>query len=105
MNAERIPEAVGESIERLPEILKGMTRREAERSIGEQFEAMKQDGRLLLMSDEEERMIRAFRRFKMNARKHGEVFKWQTRLPEFCEESRLIVTEETALIRDPQEVA
>lgn len=100
MNIESFKSATYEAIERLPEQLRTLSRMEAEKAIEQQLNAMKRDGRLMLMTDEEERLIRAFRRFKMHAKKAGEVFKWQTRPTR-----DVLISEETALIRDPQEVA
>jgi|SRR6185503_16503563 len=104
MNAEHFHEAQAESVEALRDQLRDrfeLTRREAEKVVADQLNNMTKDGRAVLMSDEEDRMIRAFRRFKANVRKDGEVFKWQTTKPL----TGVAIETETALIRDPQEVA
>ena len=46
------------------------------------IEQMRQEGKALTLSEEEERMLLSFRRFKLRMRRQGEVFTWQTRLPE-----------------------
>ena len=51
----------------------------ARRAIETELEQMKGSGRILLMSDEEERLIRSFRRFKGQLKRDGDVFKWQSR--------------------------
>jgi len=76
----------------------------ARRAVENELEEMKGSGRILLMSDEEERLIRSFRRFKGQLKRDGEVFKWQTRRDAF-EEGRLIEAPESVLVRDPQEVS
>jgi DNA transposition AAA+ family ATPase len=63
---------------------------EARDRIHSAIEEMKEEGKALVLTDEEERILRAFRRFK-NGCKPGGVFKWQTR------------PVETGLVRDPQE--
>lgn len=42
------------------------------------FNAMREDGQILHLSDEEIRMIRSFRKFKETIKKSGKVFTWQT---------------------------
>jgi hypothetical protein len=78
---------------------KTMSALEARRHINEQIAAMKAEGKAYELSDEEEQMILAFRRFKLRIRHHGEVFKWQTRKPEGVQ-----IVEDTAEIIHPQEV-
>ncbi len=72
---------------------------EARSRVHQEIELMKQEGKALVLTDEEERMLRAFRRFKLRMRKDGEVFTWQTRRPE-----GLQVAQDTALILDPAEI-
>jgi hypothetical protein len=62
------------------------------------IEQMKEEGKALVLTDEEENMLRSFRRFKIRMRRQGEVFTWQTRIPEGVQ-----IVEETAEIRHPQE--
>ena len=71
----------------------------AELTVKAELEAMRAEDKVLIMSAEEERMIRSLRRFKLSC-KPGAVFKWQTR-----PEEGVLVSQETGLIRDPQEVA
>jgi len=73
-------------------------RLEAEATVGDVIEQMKNEGKALVLSDEEEQMLRSFRKFKLRMSKNGEVFKWQTRLPE-----GVTLAEETGLIAHPQE--
>lgn len=61
---------------------------------------MKAEGKALELSEEEEQMLKSFRRFKLRMRKNGEVFKWQTRLPEGVQ-----IAEETGIVIHPQEVS
>jgi hypothetical protein len=59
---------------------------------------MRREGKALTLTEEEENMLWAFRRFKLRMRKQGEVFTWQTRMPEGVQ-----LAEETAEIVHPQE--
>lgn len=45
-----------------------------------QIDNMLKEGKIIRLSDEEERMLKSFRNFKKQVRKNGEVFKWQTSL-------------------------
>lgn len=73
---------------------------EARQRVAGVIEEMKAEGKALELSDEEEQMLKSFRRFKLRMRKNGEVFKWQTRLPDGIQ-----VTETTGAIAHPQEVS
>ncbi len=73
---------------------------EARARVRQEIESMKAEGKAHELSDEEERMLLSFRRFKLRMRKHGEVFTWQTRKPEGVQ-----IVEETAQIVHPSEVA
>ena len=64
------------------------------------IEEMKAEDKVLVLSAEEEDMLRSFRRFKLRMRKHGEVFTWQTRMPEGVQ-----LAEESGLIVHPREAA
>lgn len=72
---------------------------EARARVGDVIELMKAEGKALVLTEEEEQMLRSFRRFKLRMRKNGEVFKWQTVKP-----SEVTLAEETGLIVHPQEV-
>lgn len=72
----------------------------AERSVSRKLNEMVERDEVLIMTDEEERMVRSFRRFKLRMRKDGEVFKWQT-----ARDPGVVAATDTALILDPQEVA
>ncbi len=72
---------------------------EARSVIHREIEAMRAEGKALTLADEEFRLIESFRRFKLRMRKNGEVFTWQTRLPEGIE-----IVQDTAEILTPEEV-
>ena len=82
------------------ELADSLKQLEARERVHKEIEAMKAEGKALELSDEEEQMLRSFRRFKLRMRKNGEVFKWQTRLPE-----GVALAEQTGSIVHPQEVA
>jgi hypothetical protein len=67
--------------------------------VKDEIQRMRESGEALTLTDEEERMLWSFRRFKLRMRKNGEVFKWQTAKPE-----GVVLTEDTVLIVDPSEV-
>ena len=71
---------------------------EARSRIHAEIEAMKAEGKALVLTEEEENMLRSFRRFKLRMRKDGEVFTWQTRCPDGVQ-----LVEETAEIVHPNE--
>lgn len=71
---------------------------EARARVHQEIEAMKAEGKALTLSDEEIEMLHAFRRFKIRMRKNGEMFTWQTRMPEGVQ-----IVEETAEIVHPSE--
>lgn len=73
---------------------------EARRAIATELGAMKSKDQILMLSNEEERMLRAFRAFRLRC-KPGAVFKWQTH----PENDGVVLAEETGLIADPQEIA
>lgn len=102
MNAEHYHEAVAESTLELRERIEGLSKRQAETLVQEQLNNMTRDGRAVLMSDEEDRMIRAFRSFKSKCRRQGEVFKWQTG-PSITVEQMIVDPAETSLLHDPAE--
>lgn len=71
---------------------------QASKVIHNELESMRQEDKILLLSEEEERMIRAFRGFKVRT-KPGGVFQWQTR-PDAA-----VVAGQLSLIQDPQDVS
>ncbi len=71
---------------------------EARSRVHREIELMMEEGKALVLSGEEESLLRSFRRFKLRMRKDGEVFTWQTRRPEGVQ-----VVEETAEIIHPSE--
>jgi hypothetical protein len=70
------------------------------RQVAEEIHRMQAEGKAFTLTDEEERMLLSFRRFKATIRKDGEVFKWQTR-----REEGVIEAPERVHIADPQEVS
>jgi hypothetical protein len=74
-------------------------RLESRTRVRDEIERMKASGEALVLTDEEERMLWSFRRFKLRLRKDGEVFKWQTRRAE-----GVLLASETAEIVHPSEV-
>lgn len=73
---------------------------EARSRIHQEIEAMRTEGKALSLTDEEIDLLTAFRRFKLRMRKDGEVFTWQSRMPEGVQ-----IVQETANIIHPSEVA
>lgn len=51
---------------------------DAAKAINTELAAMRDEDKILILSDEEERMLRSFRGFKSTCQKPGAVFKWQT---------------------------
>jgi hypothetical protein len=74
-------------------------RLEARARVHREIELMKEEGKALVLTDEEEKLLLSFRRFKLRMRKQGEVFTWQTRLPEGVQ-----IVSETALVVLPEEI-
>lgn len=60
---------------------------------------MKEEGQALILTPEEENMLRSFRRFKLRMRKQGEIFTWQSRIPEGVD-----LVEDSGLVVHPDEV-
>ena len=71
---------------------------EARQVIYGEIEKMREEGLALTLTDEEIRMLEAFRRFKLRMRKASEVFTWQTHVPEGIQ-----VVQDTAEIVSPQD--
>ena len=70
----------------------------AKQRIRQEIDLMRAEGKALTLTDEEMDMLQSFRRFKLRMRKDGEMFSWQTRMPEGVQ-----LVEETALILHPNE--
>lgn len=75
-----------------------MERLEAHSRVRDVIQQMKAEGSAHELSAEEEAMLLSFRRFKLRMRKQGEVFTWQTRMPNSLE-----LVPETGLIAHPSE--
>lgn len=83
----------------LPEEADVIKKMEARSRLHHEMELMKAEGEVLILTPEEEDMLRSFRRFKLRMTKDGAVFSWQTRRPEGVQ-----IVEETANVLHPQEV-
>ena len=70
----------------------------AKQRIRQEIDLMRAEGKALTLTDEEMDMLQSFRRFKLRMRKDGEMFSWQTRMPEGVQ-----LVEETAQILHPNE--
>ncbi len=71
---------------------------EARARIHHEIEAMRAEGKAYTLTDEEISMIESFRRFKLRMRKNGEIFTFQTAMPQGVQ-----IVEETAQIIHPNE--
>lgn len=102
MNSEKLPELTERSAEGLESLFKRemMLQLGAKEAVMREIEAMRSEDKILELTDEEERMLRSFRAFRLRC-KPGGVFKWQTR----PEAAPLIESESTGLIQDPQDVS
>jgi len=82
----------------LPESKDAIRNMKARSRIHQEIEAMRAEGKALTLTDEEIRLLESFRRFKIRMRKNGEVFTWQTALPNGVE-----LVKDTAEIIHPNE--
>ncbi len=73
---------------------------EARTRVHKEIEAMKAEGKALELSEEEENMLRSFRRFKLRMRKRVETFTWQTRVGD-----DVVLVKETGNIVHPNEAS
>lgn len=64
-----------------PALKDAFERLKASTRVHDEIERMKASGEAMVLTDEEEKMLWSFRRFKLRMRKDGEVFTWQTRRP------------------------
>ncbi len=71
---------------------------EARARIHQEIEVMRAEGKAYTLTDEEISMIESFRRFKLRMRKNGEIFTFQTAMPEGVQ-----IVEETAQVIHPSE--
>lgn len=71
---------------------------EARSRIHHEIELMKEEGKAMELSSEEEDMLKSFRRFKLRMRKQSEMFTWQTQRPHGVQ-----IVSETAEIMHPME--
>lgn len=88
-----------EEIFRLKSEMKAL---EADAVIRERLEEMKGDGSVLMLSEDEERMLRAYRSFRLRS-KYGDVFKWRCHSKKDVLAGSVEVCRETGLIVDPRE--
>ncbi len=80
-----------------------LKRAEAEARVHDVISQMKAEGKAFVLTDEEERILKSFRRFKTTARKAGAVFQWQTAPLE--PEVLIVDAGEAMHIMDPQDVS
>jgi hypothetical protein len=100
MQEQKIDELEERSSQRLEELQQAITRKlEAQSVIHSEIEAMRREDKILALTEEEERMLRAFRGFKART-KPGGVFKWQTRPDE-----AVVLAPDTAMVTDAQDVS
>lgn len=97
MNIEQFQDLATRSSADLEKLFRG-EKQLAEQVIKSGLGQMVDAGKAYVLGDEEERLLRSFRRFKATC-KAGAIFKWQAR-----PEEGIIAPPEPALIRDPQEV-
>jgi len=80
--------------------LKDLTQQlESRARVIKEIEAMKAEGKALELSEEEENMLRSFRRFKLRMRKRVETFTWQTSVGD-----EVVLAKETGQVVHPNEV-
>jgi hypothetical protein len=72
----------------------------ARQAINQVSEEMVREDKVLILSDEEERLLRSFRSFKAYC-KVGAVFKWQTRPTG----ELVVMATETGLVSDPSDLS
>ena len=72
---------------------------EAQVIVDRNIATLKEQGKVISLSDEEFDLLESFRRFKLRLRKNGDVFKWQTTKPE-----GIVITKETAEVIHPREL-
>lgn len=105
MNQETCDELKDRSTAEMEARQHSFTRKlEARHAIEHQIEQLKKSGQVILFSDEEERLLRSFRQFKLTCRP-GAVFKWQTR--PLSEQNGVVILEEGAVVHivDPANVS
>ena len=100
MNQQTCDKVEQRSSASLNEIYAQMGQQTARSVIHQQIENLKATGKVLILSEEEERLLASFRRFKATCKKAGEVFKWQTK----PDKEVVIEAPQRVLIYDPAEV-
>lgn len=100
MNQDAYNELASKSSEDLDRVFSQITHAQAVSVIHRQLENLKAQDKVLILSDEEERMLASFRRFKAKMRKPSEIFTWQTR-----QIDGVIEAPEQFLIENAEEVA
>lgn len=104
---ERTLDELGESSSaRLEEVFRQKSELkalEADAVIRQRLEEMKGDGSVLMLSEDEERMLRAYRSFRLRS-KYGDIFKWRCHgKAETVAGEEIEAARETGLIVDPRE--
>ena len=98
MNTEKFPELESAASENLASKFQAM-KEHAEHIIHEQARQMIAEEKAFELSEDEERMLKAYRAFK-NRMTPGAVFSWESPAVENC----IVIPESPSLIIDPREV-
>ena len=98
MNVDKFPALVDRASSSLVDKFAAM-KEHAEHVIAERVEQMKANGEAHELSDDEEAMLLAYKRFNAKS-KPGSVFQWRT-----SKKAGIVLPPPAALIRHPQEVS
>lgn len=100
MNSEYIPElterAAGELEKLFPTLEQKLA---AKRKVENALNDMVAEDKVLILNDDEEAMIRAYRRWRTRQTKNGATFRWQIAF----RETEVEVVQETGFVADPRE--
>lgn len=99
MNTEKFAELESKASESLVSRMQAL-REQADQVIHEQVETMKASGAALELSDDEERMLRAYKAF-VRRTKPGAVFSWKTPVVP----AAIVTPDDVSIILDPQDVS
>lgn len=99
MNSEKFERLQDSSAQQLAEKFKAM-KEHAEHIVNQRIEAMKSTGEAYELSEDEERMIRAYRSFVTRMRP-GAIFSWETPRRNLG----IVTPADVSIIRDPQDVS
>ena len=105
MNQQTYDNLGSSSADRLAELYAQTSQQQAQTIIHEQLENLRQRGDVLILSEEEERLLASFRRYKAASCKPGGVFKWQTRPAYIATEPEILAPPAVVHIRDAQDIS